>query len=146
MLLDLASKSTHVSYTCTYSSVLCGYCLCLYPLNNVMQFCDFNNKPEDVFKVISDLQSVGEKCDSFGKNSCLLVILCVYKRTSSYHINFDCLVHFYRDGFTLFHNISNAHLYYTCTYTFRSISHLLTQMYNTYVCVQKPMVYMYIYM
>ena len=109
-------------------------------LNNVMQFCDFNNKPEDVCKVISDLQSVGEKYDSFGKNSCLLVILCVY---SSYHINFECVVHFHRDGFTLFHNVSNAHLYNTCTCAFRNSSHLLTQMYNTYVCVQKPMVYIY---
>ena len=84
-----------------------------------MQFCDFNSKPEDVCKVISDLQSVGEKYDSFGKNSCLLVILCVY---SSYHINFECVVHFYRDGFTLFHNVSNAHLYNTCTYIHSEVS------------------------
>ena len=31
------------------------------------QFCDFNSKPEDVCKVISDLQSDGQTYDSFGK-------------------------------------------------------------------------------
>ena len=38
------------------------------------QFCDFNSKPEDVCKVISDLQSDGQSYDSFGE-------LCIYSST-----------------------------------------------------------------
>ena len=38
------------------------------------QFCDFNSKPEDVCKVISDLQSDGQTYDSFGKPILIVLI------------------------------------------------------------------------
>ena len=41
-----------------------------------MQFCDFNSKPEDVCKVISELESVGENYDSFGKHHAHMHSIC----------------------------------------------------------------------
>ena len=38
------------------------------------QFCDFNSKPEDVCKVISDLQSDGQTYNSFGKPILIVLI------------------------------------------------------------------------
>ena len=62
-----------LSHVKTGVSIASYQLIMLFPF--LSQFCDFNSKPEDVCKVISDLQSDGQSYDSFGKP---VLMVCIY--------------------------------------------------------------------